>query len=98
MARENSESNYTDCKGSRCTVEQVEKIRKIKMEGKRRQRPKRNAYGNVSAENYEGLTKKLKRARSARALKRITALKRTKVEARAPRAARTRARDHDPNT
>ena len=29
MARQNSESNYTDCKGSRCTVEQVEKIRKI---------------------------------------------------------------------
>ena len=57
MAREKSKNSHIDCRGSGCTVEEVEKLRKMKMEGKRGQRPKKDAYGKASESTYESLTK-----------------------------------------
>ena len=73
MVREKSKNSHIDCRGSGCTAEEVDKIRKVKMEGKRGQRPKKNAFSKASANKYEG------KYRSA--LKRSTALKHAKIGA-----------------
>ena len=52
MVREKSKNSHIDCKGSGCTIEEVDKIRKVKMEGKRGQRPKKNAFSKPSAIKY----------------------------------------------
>ena len=87
MANEKSKNTHTDCSGSGCAVEEVDNVLKMKMEGKRQQRPReihtvRLQLIRTKARRATGFKRTKVEAR-ALALKRSTALKRAKDEARA---------------